>query len=684
MADEASSDTPAAAAALEDAPTTQAIASSVKRRADETEDMVQVKNDGGSPPRKKPRMESVQDVESEEDSDDSVDDSVDEGEVDSEGASRETSIPQLDGQAASPQPTTTNAAPSGLRTSFATSVPKRLNPDMAMHTSMTPEDRAQLIDGLRNGESKTRPPLKKINMSWTNPPIRAGAVVGSTWLRALNSALDAWCLEFFADNRQNIDQGGLRPNLLKTAFLRCLDKTVVSIPEIFRAIAERQLKSPNKRFKKYKAQFKPDSRKATNKKAKRESKMAAQQQAPSDAHTSATSNTRSPAAQTSTPTDAITDNGLEEGERIETDTEMDNGTDGASQATPQEELELRLRYYPGLPSHTPFCVACTSLGHNAASCQEAKCKFCHEEHFTYQCPSRQRCEKCKQLGHAKRSCKEKLAIAPGEGFMECAFCEGQDHEENNCTELWQTYHPKIGSTKKVKQLPIFCYCCGAQGHYGSDCGLADPKVPPSETWTTAYASMYLDSESSELPIVDKNPPPPEDSKPIIPGRSIKPQSHIIFEESDDEGETFLRAPAASASAGAGAVKSAKSIQIKSNITFGDSGATTPAPSPPAPPQQEQQSKQPPKRTQRRAAQQALAIINAPPPPLRPGTRRYPLRSGKQAPGGPGNKSRGQQQQQQQQQQPSSTGRNSNGGGRGRGGFSNLGRRGRGGRPGNNR
>lgn len=683
MADKASLDTPAVAVALEDAPT-QAIASSVKRRADETEEKAQVENNDGSPPRKKPRSESVQDVESEQESDDSVD----EGEVDSEGASRETTIPQLDGQAAFPESTTTNAAPSGLRTSFATSVPKRLNPDMAMHTSMTPEDRAQLINGLRDGESKTSPRLQRKNLSWTNPPIRAGAIVGSTWLKALDSALDAWCLEFLADNRQNMDQGGLRPTLLKSAFLRRLDKTVVSVPELFRAIAERQLKSPSKRFKKYKAQFNPDPSKAAKKKAKKEAKKAAkmakqqpqQQQAPSESHTSATSSTRSPAAQTSTPTDAISDDGLEEGERIETDTEMDSGTDGAGQANSEEELELLLRYYPGLPSHTPFCVTCTSLGHNAVSCPEAKCKFCHEEHFTYQCLSRQRCEKCKQLGHAKHSCKEKLAIAPGEGFMECAFCEGQDHEENNCTELWQTYHPKIDSIKTVKQLPIFCYCCGAQGHYGSDCGLADPKVSLSETWTTAYASMYLDSESSELPIVDTNPPPPppEDSKPVIPGRSIKPQSHIIFEESDDESETFLRAPAASASAST--AKSAKSIQIKSNITFGGSGATAPAPPPPVP-QQEQQSQQPPKRTQRRAAQQALAIINAPPPPPRPGTRRYPLRSGKQAPGGPGNKSRGQQQQ---QQQSSSTGRNSNGGSRGRGGFSNLGRRGRGGRPGNNR
>lgn len=682
MAAEASSDTPAAANALEDAPT-QAIASSVKRRARGT---VQSENDDGSPPRKKPRTESVEDVESEEDSDNSAD----EGEVDSEGASKETTVPPLDGQAA-------------LRTSFATSVPKRLNPDMAMHTPITPEDRALLIDGLRDGESKTTPPVNKRSTSWPVPPIRADAIVGSTWLAAVNSALDAWCTEFLANNRHQIDEYGMDAKILKGGFLKRLEKHVVSIPDIFTASARQQLKAPGKRLKKFKADFQPGSRKAAKKQAKKEAKeakMAAQQQqqAPSHAHTPAASSTRSPAVQSSTSTDAITDDGLEEGERMETDTETDNGTDGAGQVFSPDELELRQRYYPGLPSRTPFCLACASLGHSTAGCPEAKCKFCQDEHFTYQCPSRQRCEKCKQLGHNKSSCKEKLAVAPGEGFMECAFCEGQDHEENNCTELWQTYRPRTGPTKKVKQLPIFCYCCGAQGHYGSDCGLADTKVPPCETWTAAYASMYLDSESSELPIADKNPPPPppEDSKPIIPGRSIKPQSHIIFEESDDDGETFFRAPAAaSASAGAGPAKSAKSIQIKSNITFGggSSGATAPAPPPPppsAPPQQDQQAQQTPKRKPRRAAaQQALAIINAPPPPPRPGTGKYPLRSGKQPPGGPGNKARGQQQPPLPPGPPPSNSRKSNGGGgrgRGRGGFSNLGRRGRGGggRGGNNR
>lgn len=699
MAEEGPQEVPTVAIVTEDAPTQVAASSpgtsaepkipteaTVKRRADDTveseaKEMAQVQDDEGLPPRKKARRELAEDVNSEE----SSVDSVDEGEVDSEGISKETTSSQVDGQDSSPEPTTaptaqtpasTSEAPSGLRTSFATSVPKQLNPDMAMHNPIVAEERAQLIDGFRNGESKIVP-VNKRGVQWTNPPIRADAIVGSSWLNAFESALDTWCAEFLAKNRQNIDDAGLVPNILKTAFMKRIDKAVVSIPQPFRTTAKRQLKKPgSSRLKTFVSEFKPDPRKVAKRLAKIEAKQARkaeqQQQIPSSADVSGASSSKSPDTQAPSPSVTSTNGELEEGEKVETDTEMDNGTIKPGQTIPQEELNLRNLYFPGVPFDVPFCITCTSLEHDTANCPEAKCKFCQEEHFTYQCPSRRRCEKCKQLGHSKSSCKEKLAVAPGEGFMECALCQGQDHQEENCTELWQTYRPKIGFTKKVKQLPIFCYCCGAQGHFGSDCGLAERKGPLSETWTMAYASLYLDSESSELPIVDKHPlpPPPEDSKPVIPGRSIKPQSHVIFEESDDDGEGFLRAPTTSA----GAARSAKSIQIKSNINFGGTVTASTAPQ-----QHSSQQQQPSKRAQRRTAQQAMAVINAPPPPPRSGTRRYPLRSGKQA---SGNKSRGQQQPPLPPGPPPSNGGNSRGG-RGRGGFSNLGRRGRN-RGGNNR
>lgn len=702
MADAASPKALTAAAATEEAPT-QPIASSpgdseepkspvpvaVKRRAGETvqseaDEMAQIQEDEGSPPRKKARREVAEEVNSQDGSSDS-EESADEGEVDSEEFSKETTLSQVDGQDSSPEPTTANDTPSGLRTSFATSVPKQSNPDLAMHLPITSEDRAQLINGLRDGESKTVPPVRRRGVLFKCPPVRADAIVGSSWLDALKTALHSWCEAFLEENRQKVDTGALAANILQKGFLLRISSDVVTIPSTFRTLAKRQLKSParNPLLRKYKTEFKKKKTKGLAKKeAGAITKAEQKQQASSNAHTPEASSSKSAATQDSFPTSADTDGELEEGERVETDSEMEDGPNGSIQLTPQEELDLRQRYYPGLPADALFCLVCASLGHNAANCSEAQCKFCHNAHFTYQCPSRQRCIKCKQLGHTQASCKEKLAIAPGEGFMECAFCEGQDHQEENCTELWQTYRPKIGSTKKVKQLPIYCYCCGAQGHFGSDCGLANPKVPPCETWTTAYASMYLDSESSDLPIVDENPPPPpaEEFAPTIPGRSIKPQSHIVFEESDDDGgEGFLRPPTAAAAA----AKLAKNIQIKSNINFGGAASTSTAPPPPRQQQQQSQSQPPSKRTQRRAAQQA-----APPPPPRQGTRRYPVRGGKQASaggGGGGGNSRGQQQPPLPPGPPPSNDRNSNGGGggRGRGGFSNFARRGRN-RPGNNR
>lgn len=612
--------------------------------------------------------------------------SVDEGEVDSEGDSKEAASNPSDGQNLTsspeqpPTPAAGTVAPNGLRTSFATSVPKNVHPDMAMHNPLTTEERSQLIAAIRDAESQTVLPLSKRDLQWTVPPIRADAIVGASWLDVFDSALDVWCAEFLVENQQNITEAGLAPSLLKVAFLLRLDKDVTSVPPLFKTTAKRQLKNPAvSRLRNFASDFKPDPKKAAKRLAKKQAKEAkkaqkAGQEEPAKPSSSiATDSNPKPGTANDSPqpsNDSPTDE-MEDGE-IDTDHEVDDGDSGSGELVSEEELDLRHRYYPGVPDDARFCTTCISPDHTTTNCPEVKCKFCQNLHFAYQCPSRQRCEKCKQLGHSRASCKEKLAVALGEGFMECAFCQGQDHQDENCTELWQTYHPKIGSTKKVNQLPIFCYCCGAQGHFGSDCGLADPRVLPSETWTTINASLYLDSGSSEEAIVYRNPLPlpPADSKPNIPGRSIKPQSHIIFEESDDDGEGFIRAPAAGA---AGPSKRMGTIQIRSNINFGPAA-------PPAPPAQQQraqaqaqQQQQSSQRKPRRGAQQATNS-KPPPPQQRQGARRQQPRGGKQT---SGSTTRGHQHPPLPPGPPPQSGGNGRSGGRGRGGFSNLGRRGRG-------
>lgn len=372
------------------------------------------------------------------------------------------------------------------------------------------------------------------------------------------------------------------------------------------------------------------------------------------------------------------DKGQDEGDKDQRSNNMvSDRTRAESKTVPptEDELEQRHRYFPGVPDDAVFCLTCASYGHNTPGCPETTCKFCQQDHFSYSCPSRQRCTKCKQLGHAKASCKEKLAMAAGEGFMECAFCQAQDHQEEQCPEIWETYRPHIGHTKQVRSVPIFCYCCGAEGHFGTDCGLADRKLPPSATWSNAGATLFIDPASSEEAIAFKNPlPEPQaDSAPVIPGRSIKPQSHIIFEDSGDEdasGQGFLRAPASGP-------RRQGQIQITSNINFG---------APAGPSAQnggaaQQDSSHASKRRKQRGANGPASL---PPKPQTAAPAPPPQASKK----GKNNKKNGKNSQQQQPPLPPGPPPGSKGwrppefqarGGnssRGRGGFSSLGRGGR--------
>lgn len=650
--------------------------------------------------------------------------SVEEGEV-SSGGSKRKSISNSSGgpDSSSPdessQPPPPTSAATGLRTSFgprAQGSKQSGNPDMLVYNPLTLQERTGLVLAIQDAESKGVVPLiKKRELSWTVNPVESG-FEGTSWLEVFNSILDRWCEAFLAANQENIAKVGLAPAFLKQAFLRRLDDELTPrLPPFFITVAEKQLKNPEaSRLRDFAGDFKPDLKKIAkrleNRQAKQASENQQQQQEQQQEEEQAISAIPTPTTSSSKPAfspnlpqpidtravdgiearDEATAQQLKRTAKVEpgqaSDAGMDLDVDQPIASVPQAELDQRHRYYPGVPDGAIFCLTCARYGHATATCPEMTCKFCHGQHFKYECPARQRCTKCKQLGHAKASCAEKLAVAPGEAVMECAVCEGHDHTEQNCSRLWQIYCPQPNSIKKVRSLPMFCYCCGASGHYGGDCGIADRSVPPTKTWTFATAAIYIDPASTEPALSDKNTLPPSTivSKPIIPGRSIKPQSHVVYEESDEEDSTgaFVRGTVSLPG-----TQSTGKIQIASNITFGGASATTAA----GPSNLNQQQNQQQNSNSRHPRRNRNPVPEDPPhpPPTRQGSKNYPLRSGKkvsrarqgqgrqQPPLPPGTPPRSQASGGQQQQQPGGHGGGGRGGGsRGRGGFSGLGKRNR--------
>ncbi|KAB5535111.1 hypothetical protein GE09DRAFT_1291266 [Coniochaeta sp. 2T2.1] len=214
-----------------------------------------------------------------------------------------------------------------------------------------------------------------------------------------------------------------------------------------------------------------------------------------------------------------------------------------------EDKAYRERYYPGIGDDQLFCTSCATGGHRRRLCPEATCRFCGDsEHMAAGCPTRQRCSKCKQLGHDMNSCREKLALAPGEE-MKCAFCASKEHTESDCTEFFHTYRASDQSIYKVKNIPIFCFYCGKDGHYGTECGLnptlSSTKSARVETWSKENWQQYVDANSTEVAIADAGVNAyahDANGRPNL-GKSIVPERHIFFQsDDDDEDEGFLRPP----------------------------------------------------------------------------------------------------------------------------------------------
>jgi protein AIR1/2 len=212
------------------------------------------------------------------------------------------------------------------------------------------------------------------------------------------------------------------------------------------------------------------------------------------------------------------------------------------------DAEYQERYYPGIDATAEFCVQCASPGHRAADCLAVVCRFCKTSaHRTFSCPARQRCDKCKQLGHGKRECTEKLKLPADE--WECAFCGSRDHADASCHELWRSFafEAYAGTIRKVRHLPAYCYSCGEEGHHGGVCPLSSKRTKegPFETWSQANFDKYVDPTTTEIAInfaddVSQAYVTPTDRPDL--GKSIVPQRHVFFEDASDDEEEFIRPP----------------------------------------------------------------------------------------------------------------------------------------------
>lgn len=354
------------------------------------------------------------------------------------------------------------------------------------------DDRKNFLRRLQEAEQRTST-FDKHGKTWKLPPLRADALIGDTWAKACDSLLQAWFVQFKAINLKAWSENcasytvGVQAAHMRKAYHRRLQE-FPHLPKSFEGVLQHRMQIAES-TESWRLQYLVESSNSTG----------------------------------DDPTQSLAINNK------------------SSNSPKVEDYEMLHRYFPGVSDDADFCLACASHGHRANDCPMSTCKFCQDDHYFYECPSRQRCLKCKQLGHAKATCPEKLVMASGEGLEECAFCAGQHHEDW-CTDVWQSYRPDA-ETKKVKSLPVSCYSCGAEGHYGGDCGLTYSQIPPtSETWTSVSLARYVDPESSEVALAFRSPQSaPEDSSlPHIAGRSIVPQRHVVYESADDDDDDDVK------------------------------------------------------------------------------------------------------------------------------------------------
>ncbi|KAK7415380.1 hypothetical protein QQX98_005919 [Neonectria punicea] len=231
-------------------------------------------------------------------------------------------------------------------------------------------------------------------------------------------------------------------------------------------------------------------------------------------------------------------------------------------------VEQQRRYFPSASDPTLMCLLCGRGTHLAANCPTLICSFCGSfEHPDLCCPSRERCNKCRQLGHQAGQCVEKLSLTKGEGLA-CDICDSPDHLEEECTQVWRSFRPEDGITHKVAFIPAFCAACGSDSHFCADCTRRRDNVP-NPTWSLKNRDRYLDPDcgSSSIEETGRGQENARTTRaPELKIRGHAARATNIHYSSDDSDGDFLSHSALKQKVPFGQIRMASNIQMPQNAT----------------------------------------------------------------------------------------------------------------------